>query len=116
MNFIGEYQCDRAHATVDASGGEDAYITIDWAGSATEVAQWDIYGKMDMETLTVTYKNVVKSIIVYGENGEVISQEPEYEDGSGTVTFNNDGTFTWHDDKSETGEDMVFEWLPVDGD
>jgi len=116
MNFIGEYQCDRAHATVDAFGGEDALITIDWAGSAFEVAQWDIYGKFDIETKTINYKDSVKSIIVYEENGDVKSQEPEYEDGSGTITFNDDGTFTWHDDKSETGEDMVFEWLPVDGD
>ena len=38
------------------------------------------------------------------------------EDGTGTITFNDDGTFTWHEDQSEYGVDMVFERVPVQGD
>jgi hypothetical protein len=48
---------------------------------------------MNTETLTIKYSNVTKSI-----------------------AFNDDGTFTWHDDQSEDGVDMVFEWVPVQGD
>ena len=55
-----------------------------------------------------------ESIIIYDENGEVKSQEPEYEDGSGTIVFGDDGTFTWHENQSESGDDMVFEWIPVE--
>ena len=44
---------------------------------------------------------------------QIVSQEPEYEDGSGIITFNDDGTFTWHEDQSDSGNDMVFEWVPV---
>ena len=36
-----------------------------------------------------------------------------YEDGTGTIVFGEDGSFTWHEDQSEYGTDMVFEWLPV---
>ena len=113
MNFIGEYQCDRAHALVECLGNDEALITIDWGSSAWELARWIITGRLDTETLTVRYSDVTKSIITYDDKGEVKSEEPEYEDGTGTVTFNDDGTFTWHEDQSVYGTDMVFEWVPV---
>jgi hypothetical protein len=114
MNFVGEYQCDRAHAVVECSGYEDAWITIDWAGSAAEYAHWDISGRLDPETLTINYFGCAKSHLTYNENGEIVSQEQEYGDGTGTIVFHEDGTFTWHEDQSETGDDLVFEWLPVE--
>ena len=110
MNFVGEYQCDGAHATVECSGNEDALIIIEWGGSATETARWDIVGRLDTETLTIEYTGSTKSIIVYDESGEIKSREAEYEDGTGTIFFGDDGTFTWHDDKAENGTDMVFTW------
>ena len=36
MNFIGEYQCDRAHALVECFGNDEAWITIEWGSSAWE--------------------------------------------------------------------------------
>ncbi|MBR4131900.1 MAG: hypothetical protein IKT99_02890 [Oscillospiraceae bacterium] len=111
MNFVGDYQCDRAHALVECFGYDEAWITIEWASSAWELARWNIVGPLDLDTLTVEYSGVTKSIVVYDENGEVESEEPAYEDGAGTVTFHNDGTFTWHEEHNET--DLVFEWLPV---
>jgi len=109
MNFIGEYQSGRAHALVECFGNEDAWITIEWGGSAWELARWDIVGRLNTETLTIEYSGVTKSIVTYDEGGEIISQEPEYENGTGTITFHDDGTFTWHEDQSEYGSDMVFE-------
>lgn len=110
MNFVGEYQCDRAHATVACTGVDEALITIEWGGSVSEMAQWDIVGQLDTETLTITYSGCTKSIVTYNADGEVVSQVPEYEDGTGTIVFHEDGTFTWHEDQSEYGEDLVFEW------
>ena len=113
MNFVGEYQCDRAHATVACMGTDEAWITIEWGGSASELARWDIVGRLDLDTLTIPYSGVSKMIVTYDENGEIVNQEPEYEDGTGTIVFHNDGTFTWHEDQSEYGNEMLFEWLPV---
>ena len=113
MNFIGEYQCDRAHALVECFGKEDAWITIEWGSSAWELARWDIIGRLDLDTLTIAYTDCMKQIVTFDDNGEVVSQEPEYEDGSGTIVFHNDGTFTWHEDQSVYGTDMLFAWLPV---
>ena len=52
----------------------------------------------------------------YDEQGEIKSDESVYDDGTGTIAFHDDGTFTWHEDQSEYGVDMVFEWVPVQGD
>ena len=112
INFAGEYQCGRAQATVRCAGFEDAWVLIQWGSSAWEFTQWDIFGTLDTDTLTIAYSGCTKSNVVFDENGEVKSQEPAYEDGTGTITFNNDGTFTWHEDQSDSGEDMVFEWVP----
>ncbi len=111
MNFIGSYQCDRARATVECFGNEDAWITVEWPDSAWELARWDIVGTLDTDTLTIRYSGCTKSVVTYDDKGEVKSQEAEYEDGTGTVVFHDDGTFTWHEDQSETGKDMVFEWV-----
>ena len=113
MNFIGEYQSGRAHALVECFGNEDAWITIEWGSSAWELARWDIVERLDTETRTIAYSGVTKSIVTYDDSGEVVSQEPEYEDGTGTITFNDDGTFTWHEDQSAYGTDMVFQRVPV---
>ena len=113
MNFIGEYQSGRAHALVECFGSDEAWISIEWGGSASELARWDIVGPLNLETLTVTYSGVAKYIVTYDENGEIVSQVPEYEDGTGSIAFHNDGTFLWHEDQSAYGADMLFEWIPV---
>ena len=112
MNFIGEYQCDRAHALVEAKDGDSAFITIEWGSSAWEMTRWLLCGRFDEATKTVSYTDGTKSNLVYDDSGEVKSDETEYSDSTGTITFNDDGSFTWHDSYRE-GEDMVFEWAPV---
>lgn len=114
MNFVGEYQCDRAHATVECFGFDEAFITIEWGGSAWESARWLIVGRLDTETLTIAYEGANKSILTYGEDGELKSEEEEYTDGTGTIVFNyEENSFTWHEDQSEYGTDMVFKWAPA---
>ena len=112
MNFVGSYQSDRAHALVECFGADEAWITIEWGGSAWEFARWLIVGRLDTETLTIAYEGANKSNITVDDSGEE-SAEEVYIDGTGTITFNDDGTFTWHEDQSEYGTDMVFEWVPA---
>lgn len=116
MNFVGEYQCDRAHATVTCFGYDEAWITIEQGDSASEVTQWNLYGRLDTDTLSIAYTGGLKYLLTYNGDGEVETQESLYEDGTGTVSFREDGGFTWHEDQSESGEDLTFEWLPVEGD
>ena len=109
--LAGEYQCGRAHAVVDSYGVEDIWINIDWGSSASEMVHWSLVGLLDPDTMTIEYENCPRQIIVYDDKGEIVSEETDAEDCSGTVVFG-DGTFTWHDDKSEYEEDLVFEKLP----
>ena len=51
-----------------------------------------------------------RSEITYNDNGEIEKEDVIYTDGTGSVVFNDNGTFTWKDDRSEYG-DIVFEWL-----
>ena len=110
MNFIGPYAADRANALVEAEGAADARITIEWGSSAWELARWEIVGTLDTDTLIVAYAGCTKTIVTYDDAGEVANEETVYEDGTGTVTFHDDGTFTWHEDQSEYGEDLTFAW------
>ena len=114
MNFIGDYQSGRASAHVECEGMDSARITIRWGGSAWEEAVWVIVGKLDLDTLTVAYTGAVKTNVTYGDDGELKSEEKVYEDGTGSIAFHDDGTFTWHEDQSENGSDLVFEWIPVE--
>lgn len=111
MNFIGEYQCGRARAKIEAFGREDALVTIDWGGSATTLARWTMIGSFDESTMSVPYENGMKSILTYADNGDE-TEEVEYDDGMGVFTFRNDGAFVWHEDGADR-EDMIFQWLPV---
>ena len=113
MNFIGNYQSDRASALIECVGREDAGITIKWGSSAWELTQWNIVGRLDTDTLTINYSGSMKQNLVYDDSGDLKSEEIVYTDGSGTIVFHDDGTFTWHEDQSEYGADMVFKWVQV---
>lgn len=112
MHFIGEYQCDRAHASVECFDYDEAWITIEWGSSAGKLTRWIIVGQLDPDTQTISYSGAGKANLVYDEDGEVKSEESVYDDGTGTITFHENRTFTWHEDQSESGEEMVFERLP----
>lgn len=113
MNFVGAYQCERARALVECSGSRGAKVTIEWGSSAWELARWIITGDLDPDTFTVEYSDCVKSIVTYDDSGELAKEEIEYENGTGSIVFHESGTFTWHEDQSEYGVDMEFEWVPV---
>lgn len=112
MNFIGNYVCDRARALVECTGRDGAKVTIEWAGSARDLARWEMEGPLDTDTLEVEYSGCVKTVLSFDEEGRIIKEDVEYEDGTGTITFTADGGFVWHDGKGEN-DDMAFEWLPV---
>ena len=112
MNFVGSYQCDRARALVECLGYDEAWITIEWGGSAREFARWLIIGSLEPETLTIAYEGAGKSNVTVDDSGEE-SMEEVYMDGTGTISFHGDGTFIWHEDQSEDGADMLFKWVPA---
>ena len=117
MNFIGIYALDRASIEVAADDTDNALFTVHWASSAAEFTEWTMSGKLDTETLTVAYDNCVKKNYVFGEDGEVKSEETAYENGTGTITFVDDGEslgLTWNDDQEHVADDTVFGYVPME--
>ncbi len=109
MNVIGPYASGRARAMVEAQGESDAKITIEWGGSAWELARWVMSGPFDTDTLTVDYADCVKTLVTYADDGNPVSEIVEYENGTGRIVFDGLSSFTWQGDQSEQ-EDLVFEW------
>ena len=111
MNFVGPYASGRASMQVDASGEHDATITITWGSSAAESTEWVMSGAFDPDTLAVEYSGAVKTNYVYGDDGSVKSQEVEYSDGTGRITFHDDPlSCTWESDNEPEYGAMEFTW------
>ena len=109
MNFIGIYGAGRATMQVEAEGAEDAKITVTWGSSAWENSEWVMSGKLDTETLTVSYTNCVRTDRVYGEDGSISSENVAYENGTGRILFSaTDYSLTWEDDQENVAEGMTF--------
>lgn len=121
MNFIGNYVCGRASILIgatDEKNGMNAMVT--WSSSAAENSSWVMSGTFDPETLQFEYHDCVKTDYVYGEDGEVQSQEEVFTGGHGIMTFadGNPLKLTWQEDQEHVADDMVFEYasmVPDDG-
>ena len=121
MNFIGNYQCDRASVMIGADGEENGMTaTVTWGSSAWENSAWVMSGTFDAETLQFEYHDCVRTDYVYDDNGEVKSQEEVYVGGHGFMTFTEGDplTLTWQDDQENVADGMVFEYtglIPENG-
>ncbi len=114
MNFVGLYQADRASMKVEAEGTDGAKLQVHWGSSAWESTEWAMSGKLDPQTLTVTYDNCVRTDRVYSQDGSEYTDTVVYEDGTGRVIFNpQDNSLIWEDDKENAADGMVFGFVPA---
>lgn len=115
MNFVGNYACDRASILVEADGVDGAKFSVSWGSSAWEHSEWTMSGKFDPDTLTVEYTDCVRKDVVFAEDGSVDSETVVYENGFGTIHFDN-GDLYWKDDEEHVADDMVFVNTDVQAD
>lgn len=108
MNFVGPYACDRATMEVQAKDGSAALITVRWSGSVSSYASWEMSGEFNSETMTVNYTDCKKTTVETDETGSTLSENTEYENGSGKLIFHEDNTITWEDDEEKIADGMVF--------
>ena len=100
MNFIGNYTNGRAMMTVNCISQTEACIDISWGSSACETTIWKMSGTVSSsnEGVTVTYSNCTKQHFKYTEDGQLISDDIEYENGTGSVDFlAADNNAYWYD-------------------
>ena len=110
MNVVGEYQSGNARATIECFGADEALITIELE-STDCLTRWFMFGRLNDAGDAIEYHDGHNENPILTENGEVKSEETEYNDGTGTLRFAEDGGFTWHDDRSALGSDLVFALL-----
>lgn len=114
MNYVGNYQCDRATIFISAEdSGNAASAVVTWGSSATENSSWMMTGTFDSDSLQFEYHDCVRTNYVYKDNGDVESQEEVYTGGHGFMTFYDDEklTLAWQDDQEHVADDMVFEYV-----
>ncbi|MBR0374163.1 MAG: hypothetical protein IJH91_06530 [Mogibacterium sp.] len=118
MNFIGEYACDRAVVLVEAGEGNSATVTVTWGSSAWESSEWVMSGEFDENTLTIEYRNCVRTDHVYKSDGTVELENVMYEDGGGFIVFSEgDGlSLVWEDDQEHVADGMVFTYVYEEAD
>ena len=111
MNFIGTYDCERAHMTVECEGTDSAKVTVLWGGGAWDDSVWTMSGKLNTETLTVDYNNGKRVNRHFNEDGSLAEETVVYENGTGKIVFHPDvNSVTWQDDTEHAADDMVFQW------
>ncbi|MBQ6371730.1 MAG: hypothetical protein IJJ22_01240 [Oscillospiraceae bacterium] len=111
MNFVGPYVCGGCNVFVEAKGSKEGSVSITWSQSTTELAEWTMTGVLDTETLSINYKDGVKTMYVYGDDGLVTSTETVYTDGTGTIAFAEGGMLSWVDENEHVADGMLFAFM-----
>lgn len=106
--YEGEWVAGRALLTIEELD-DVITCTIHWGGSAFDEAVWEYECVYDEASGGLTApENGVKHIVTYGEGGEVLSDEVEYDDGAASFAIDDAGNLVWTNIKEESVE-MLFE-------
>ena len=114
MNWIGPYvdSENKDFSMFVEAGGEDTSdctITVTQETGINQATKWFVEGALDTETMTIEYTGCRKAACYLDKNGNVVSEENEYEDGTGRFVINEeDQSITWTDDAEDAGKDLVF--------
>ena len=104
--FVGEWLCEKASIYIDEQDGTfDVFIM--WDVSDTEEDIWEYTCTLDAETGVLTGEGKKSHEVIDGE-GEVVSSEEVYTDGSATFALE-DGALIWDDTKEAVAQGMRFE-------
>jgi hypothetical protein len=111
MNFIGNYTNGRAMMTANCISQTEASIDISWSSSAFETTIWKMSGTVatSNEGVSIWYDNCTKQTFKYTEDGQLISDDIEYENGSGSICFMAaDNNAYWYDAVEGAGAGTSF--------
>ena len=106
MDLEGVYTEQLAHRgtlRLTAKDSQTASITIDWPGSATESAHWEMTGTYDPQKQAIVYNDAVMMEQTTSETG---AQSNRLVSSSGTGRFTVSGkNLAWTDDLAYIGSD-----------
>ena len=110
QSYVGRWGCDRATIDITDNGDDSFDVTVTWGSSAAEHAEWHYTCLFDVN-LHRLYSSEpgAKSVVTFGEDGEIVSDVPEYDDGEATFAIEDDGMLVWNDEKENAADGMRFE-------
>ena len=70
---------------------------------------WSMSGDFNEQTMTIEFKDCVKKEVTYDNDGNQVSEETIYENGTGKLEIDEEEqTIHWVDDKEDAGKDSSF--------
>lgn len=92
---------------IGQASGTTYPVTIHWANSAFEQAVWEMTATPDETSGALRYEDAKHYIRTYTSDTEY-TDEPQYENGSGTFSLNNAGELVWKDEVDDASNGSVF--------
>ena len=104
---VGMYQGGRCAVTIERKSGNTVSVYAMWGESALNATEWKLTGTYDLQTNCLTYSDCTCKHVTYDEHGSVAEEKVEYENGTGTMRFAEDGSFTWQSEPDAAQFDAV---------
>lgn len=114
MNWSGPYidSENKDFSMFVEAGAEDTSdctITVTQETGLNQATKWYMEGTLDTETMTIEYTGCRKAACKLDNNGNVISETDEYDNGTGRFVINEmDQSISWTDDVEDAGKDLSF--------
>ena len=94
-DFTGTYVNDVYTAYIAKTANDELAVIITSAVQNGQGSEWTMSGYLSDINYKVNYDNAVKAVISYNSEGDEISRNTEYVDGSGKIVFDDNNGFTW---------------------
>ena len=108
LRYSGTYMADKYEINIQGSGKTDAAVTVKLTTGKNTYTMWEMSGVFYDDKATISYNNCTKTDVKMNDNGIVESEEKKYDKGSGTITFDSDGSVKWSDIQEKSAESLKF--------
>jgi hypothetical protein len=108
VSLAGDYMNDRCSVTIAEDGENGFAITAYWGETAKDGFNWTLTGTYDAAAKRINYTDAKKESVTYTDVGVFDVNEVVFENGTGYIQVNDDGSLTWNDAQDA---DMAFEPL-----
>ena len=107
-DFIGDYYNSKTAFIVEASGDENAKVTVVLVNNNKTKTTLTVDAKFDPDTKTIEYTNGTKKTITLDKDGNAVSEKEIYNNGTGKFVFGTSEAI-WND-SNEKIVNMVFKF------
>lgn len=114
MNWAGPYvDINKKERTMQIISGDagtsECIVSVTDTPSTDQTISWLMNGVLDQTTMAITYTGAVKKVYAIDAQGNQVSEETVYDNGTGSFVIDDDvQEITWIDDMEDAGNGSVF--------